>query len=179
MAPDGCSPDYLVGLPEVESVPEDLLMLKLLMPTTFIHSDTPDLIYLGYQVQELTVDTITNFTSSSATPYGINSRQLNDYKDADGYACVFLAPEEFVENLRTEQGTPEGIPPVYTWEGVTGYMLVKGTVVIRHRGSSADWEGNLINTPCYLTNAEAQPIDPDLLGGYCPTLVGLSGPLKT
>lgn len=174
LASDGCSADYLAAF-DVLSSEKQYFTLKIKMPTTFIHNDTPDTIYAGYQVQELTIDTYANGLGNR-TRYGVNSRQLNDFKDSDGYAYLFLAPEDFVTQLAIEQGLnyPDTrIPPVYTWNGKTGYVLDRGNMVIRHRGSDPAWEGYVGNSTCYLTDAEMQPIQPADLGEYYPELTGV------
>ena len=176
LAPDGCSADYLSTLYLLDS-DKPYFILKMKVPTTFIHSDTPETIYAGYQIQEFTIDTYTDISSSSGyTRYGLTSRQINDYKNADGYVYVFLAPPDFVTELANEQGLDYNetkIPPIYTWNGHTGYVLDRGIVNIRHRGSDPTWEGYVGNSVCYLTDADMQPIAPADLGEYYPELTGV------
>lgn len=176
IAEDGCSPDYLYAVP---SEFHDVFILKLKIPTTFIHNDSPDLIYNKYQAQELVIDTL--FLNVAVNEcYAVNSRQLNDYKDENGYAYVFFMPVEFINRLCEEQNTPLHIPPVYTFGIYTGYVLPLeywglpqyDFVNIRHRGSSSEWEGHLTNTQCYLENADQKPILPSDLGEWYPEFYG-------
>lgn len=174
LAPDGCSPDYLGALNLLDSE-KNYFILKMKMPTTFIHGDNPDLTYAGYEVQELTIDTYNNL-GTSATRYAVSSRLLNDYMDNEGYVYVFLAPEDVVTQLATDQGLDYNvtkIPPIYTWNGKIGYVLDRGIMVIRHRGSDPTWEGYVGNTTCYLTDADLQPVQPADLGEYYPELTGV------
>ncbi|HDC4621255.1 TPA: hypothetical protein O8U14_004552, partial [Enterobacter asburiae] len=171
IASDGCSPDYLYTAKILESR-KIYGALKIKVPTTFISNDNPELIYDEYQVQELTIDTY-RAPNGGKTKYGINSRQLNDFKDSDGYAYVFLAPEPFVDRLAREQGLDYNltkIPPIYEWNGHTGYVLEFGAMNIRHRNSDVEWEGCLLNTKCYITNDVLEPILPSDLGIYYPEL---------
>jgi hypothetical protein len=173
-APDGCSADYMASFDVLDSG-KQYFILKIKVPTTFIHDDNPETTYAGYQVQELTIDTYSENLSTNKR-YSVNSRQLNDYKDSNGYAYVFMAPEDIVTQLALEQGLDYNvtkIPPIYTWNGNTGYVLDLGIIVIRHRGSDAAWEGSLTNAPCYLTDAELLPIAPSDLGEYYPDLTGV------
>lgn len=168
IADDGCSPDYLYSM--VKNPEHDFFILKLKVPSTFIHSDSVDVLYSDYQVQEVVI-------GNAAESYVINSRQLNDYKDDDGYAYVFLAPPEFIQQLEDEQNTPTFIPPVYTWGEYTGYVLPASTtpgvlLIIRHRGSSSDWAGGLTNTQCYIKNENLEPVVPSDLGEWYPELYG-------
>lgn len=176
IASDGCSADYLGALRLLEST-KPYFILKIKVPTTFIHDDNPETTYAGYQVQEFTIDTYDDISHSSGyTRYGLSSRQVNDYRDANGYAYVFLAPVDVVTQLALEQGLDYNatkIPPVYTWNGNTGYVLDRGIVVIRHRRSDPTWEGYVGNTTCYLTDAEMQPVQPSDLGEYYPELTGV------
>lgn len=174
IAPDGCSADYIVS-GNVNNSEKMYFVLKMKMPTTFISSDSPDRIYGDYQVQELVVDTYLDLASQDQR-YTLNSRQLNDYIDADGYTYVFLAPQDIVTQLANQQGLNYSltkIPPIHTWNGKIGYVLDKGIVNIRHRGSDPSWEGSLTNTTCYLTDADMEPINPSDLGMYYPELTGL------
>ncbi|WP_372384910.1 hypothetical protein AB8613_20865 [Vibrio sp. BS-M-Sm-2] len=174
IALDGCSADYLVSY-DINNSEKPYFVLKMKMPTTFISSDSPDRIYEGYQVQELVIDTYQNL-STEETRYAVNSRQLNDYIDAEGYAYIFLAPKDIVTQLSEQQGLyypTTKIPPIYTWNGKTGYVLDRGIVNIRHRGSDPSWEGSLTNTTCYLTDVAIEPINPSDLGEYYPELTGL------
>lgn len=176
LAPDGCSADYLAALYQLNST-KPYFILKMKVPTSFIHDDNPETTYAGYQVQEFTVDTYTEINSYGGnTRYGLTSRQVNDYKDSDGYAYVFLAPPDVVTQLALEQGLDYNvtkIPPVYTLDGNTGYVLDRGIVNIRHRGSDPTWAGYVGNSTCYLTDAEMQPIQPEDLGEYYPELTGV------
>lgn len=176
LAPDGCSADYLATLFLQDST-KPYFILKMKVPTTFIHDDDPETTYAGYQIQEFTIDTYTEINGYGGnTRYGLTSRQVNDYKDADGYAYVFLAPPDFVTQLAKEQGLDYSvtkIPPVYIWNGNTGYVLDRGIVNIRHRGSDPTWEGYVGNSTCYLTDAEMEPIQPEDLGEYYPELTGV------
>lgn len=170
---DGCSPDYLFAARKVAE--HDFCMLKIKIPTNFIHSDNPDITYGVYKLQELVIDSSEIMSNGCSA---VTSRQLNDYKDSDGYAYVFFATDEFVEKLCAEQSPPSGIPPIYTLGEYIGYVLrltskEDGPIVfIRHRGCSPDWEGNLINTQCYIKNENLKPIIPSDLGEYFPELYG-------
>jgi hypothetical protein len=153
---------------------QEILIMRIKVPTTFVSSSSLDDVFGKYQCRELTVS---SNIPSSKTPvlnfWTVSSLMLNSFKDPDGYAYIFFAPDDFVKNLATEQGTPDFIPPTLIWGEYTGYVLGQPLkdLIIRYREASNDWTGNPENvtpveksTPTQATSA--------MLGEYLPEVFG-------
>ncbi len=176
MAADGCSKGYLSATKD-DPNNQQVLILRIKMPTTFIGSATPDLTFGRYQCRQVSVSANIESTAS-VDPlldfWTVSSRMLNEYVDNDGYAYVFFAPTYFTEQLVKEQGVPSRTPPVMTWGNYKGYLLgdPNYAVVIRYRDPASDWEGNPQNAVCYLSPQYNQPVTVDELGVFLPELFG-------
>ena len=180
VAEDGCSKAYLVtgatnGEPNYNNY--DVLLLRIKVPTTFIHNDTPDKVFGDYQCRYISVssniqkndnkDDILDF-------WTVDPTMLESTKDNDGYAYVFFAPNEYVRTLVAEQNTPERMPPTLTWGNYNGFVLgyPNYAVVIRYRDPNDNWIGNPVNCTCYDNSEDNQPIQNNELGEYTPEIFG-------
>ncbi|MFP2240983.1 hypothetical protein ACLEX4_21000 [Pseudescherichia vulneris] len=168
---NGCSDAYLFfnGVNESPNYPNGILRMKL--PSTFIHNDEPDLIFGSYNCQEFTIGSHQAVTNDLDF-WSVNSRMLNEYKDADGYCYVFFTSPEEVSRLIIAQSTPPTIPPVVTWGLYTGYVLAYPTfeLILRYRDPDPAWIGSPVNLPCYATPSENQPVADGALGEFTPVL---------
>lgn len=176
MAADGCSKGYLSAT-KGDPNNQQVLILRIKMPTTFIGSATPDLTFGSYQCRQVSVSANIESTTS-VDPlldfWTVSSRMLNEYIDSDGYAYVFFAPTYFTEQHVKVQGVPSRTPPVITWGNYKGYLLgdPNHAIVIRYRDPASDWEGNPQNAVCYLYPEDNQPVTVDELGVFLPELFG-------
>ncbi|MGA5657813.1 hypothetical protein [Rahnella contaminans] len=176
MASDGCSKGYLSATKEDPSN-QQVLILRVKMPTTFIGSSSPDLTFSSYQCRQISVSA--NIESrTSVDPlldfWTVSSQMLNQYVDNDGYAYVFFAPTSFTQQQVIDQGTAPRTPPLMIWGNYKGYLLgdPNHAIVLRYRDPASDWEGNPVNAVCYLNSAENQPVTADELGVFLPELFG-------
>lgn len=176
---DGCSRGYLTT---ILFEWQEVAILRIKVPITFISSDSPDTIFGDYQCRELSVSANVKSIDTISGPvldfWTVSSRMLNDWKDEEGYTIIFFAPNEYVSSLVKEQGL-EGlkVPPVLTWGRYKGYVLgyPDYSIVIRYRAPSDSWQGNPQNSYCALnyddmirhpaTKAELGDWLPDLYGG--------------
>lgn len=188
IAPDGCSRAYLYGY-KAESQQVEIIRIKV--PTTFIEDDTPDSIFGNYQASYFsisshkTIDTPTPIPPVSRTKdeesqprllsyWSVNSRMLNKYVDKDGYAYVFFVPDEYVNNLAIEQHTPVTQPPILTWGMYNGYVLGEPNyaIILRYRNPNSTWQGSPENAKCYATPEQLKPVTKQELGEYTPEVFG-------
>ncbi|HDX8711894.1 TPA: hypothetical protein RQO21_004357 [Klebsiella michiganensis] len=174
VASDGCSKGYLFAH---KKEGQEVLILRVKVPTTFIHNDSPDTIFGNYQCQEYTVGShITNDAAdlNNFDFWTVSSRMLNDYIDENGYAYVFFAPDSYVQQQIDINQTPSTRPPVLTWGNYKGYLLGDPSyaLIIRYKAPADDWVGNPVNAICYPNAAVNQPVTSDELGEYLPELYG-------
>lgn len=194
IAPDGCSRAYLYGN-KAESQQVEVIRIKV--PTTFIESDTPDTIFGNYQASYFSISShkiqdtpppppqtshnVSNANNEESQPqpqllsyWSVNSRMLSKYADKDGYAYVFFAPDDYVNNLAIEQNTPATQPPVLTWGNYTGYVLgdPSYSIILRYRDPSSTWQGSPENAICYATPEQLKPVTMKELGEYTPEVFG-------
>lgn len=176
MTSDGCSKGYLSATKD-DPENQQVLILRIKMPTTFIGSATPDLTFGCYQCRQVSVGANIESTTS-VDPlldfWTVSSRMLNEYVDRDGYAYVFFAPTSFTQKQVIDQGTPPRTPPVMKWGNYKGYLLgdPNHAIVIRYRDPASDWKGNPQNAVCYLSPEHNQPVTVDELGIFLPELFG-------
>ncbi len=170
LAPDGCSKAYLYATKAAE---QQVLILRIKVPTTFVHNSNPDTVFGEYQCREITVGAHTVDTATLDF-WTVSSRMLTDYVDADGYAYVFFAPVSYTQSKVVEQGTPATRAPVMTWGQYTGYLLGDPdyAVIIRYRAPADDWVGNPQNAFCYATPEDEQPVTAAQLQEYLPEIFG-------
>lgn len=176
IALDGCSKGYLSAT-KSNAVEQEVLILRIKMPTTFIGSAEPDVIFGQYQCRQVSISA--NIESQESVDplldfWTVSSRMLNEYRDSDGYAYVFFAPTDFTQQQATIQGTQPRKPPVLTWGRYTGYLLgdPNHAVIIRYRDPSPDWEGNPVRAVCYLNSEDNQPVTSEALGEWLPEMFG-------
>lgn len=172
VAADGCSKGYLYAN---KGEGDEILILRIKVPETFIHNATPDTIFGNYPCRELTVSAHPVFGLPQILDFwSVSSRMLNDFIDDDGYAYVFFGPDDYVEQQVIEQKTVATRPPVMTWGNYTGYLLgdPSGSLIVRYRDPADDWVGNPANAVCYLNKASNQPVTSAELGDYLPELYG-------
>lgn len=149
-------------------------MLRIKVPSTFIHNSQPDDIFGNYDVRQLSVSA--NKVTCPETPldfWTISSRMLNDYVSEDGYAYIFFAPDEYVREQLDAQGIRgQKRPPVYGWGNYTGYMLGSPdyAIMIRYRAPAMEWLGNPENPACPAQLADVQPVTMDELGEWLPQM---------
>lgn len=96
VAPDGCCKGYLFAF---KSNNDEIMLLRMKVPLTFIDSDSPDLIYGQYDCEEFTISSNLNYGSQTLDFLSINGRMMNNVKDEDGYVYVFFAPYDYVQAL--------------------------------------------------------------------------------
>lgn len=176
--PDGCSRGYLTT---ILFEWQEVAILRIKVPSTFVSSDSPDVIFGDYQCRELSVSanvkSIDTVTGPVLDFWTVSSRMLNDWKDEEGFAVIFFAPNDYVSSLVKEQGL-EGlkVPPVLTWGRYKGYVLgyPDYSIVIRYRAPSDTWQGNPQNCYCALDYAEMiyYPATTAELGDWLPDLHG-------
>lgn len=171
IAVDGCSQGYLYA--NKNNTTQEVCILRMKVPETFIHNDSPDTTFSDYQCREFTVGSHISGYSGLGF-WTVSSRMLNDYIDADGYAYVFFVPDEFAKQLVDEQGTAAKTPPVMTWGNYTGYVLGNPSyaVILRYRIPNNTWQGNPINATCYPTPESLEPVTAEELGDFLPELYG-------
>ncbi|TAK73067.1 MAG: hypothetical protein EPO11_09140 [Gammaproteobacteria bacterium] len=174
IAPDGCSRAYLIG--QMASG-QDVAILRIKVPTTFIDSDNPNKIYSHYQAQYFSVGSHRNPPADPTdllSYWAVNARMLRDYMDDQGYAYVFFAPNAYTNNLAIEQNTPPTQPPIMTWGRYKGYLLGEPdfAIILRYRAPDSSWKGSPENAKCYATPKQLQPVTVAELGEYTPEIFG-------
>ena len=172
VAEDGCSKGYLYAN---KREGQEVLILRIKVPQTFIHDATPDTVFGHYQCRELTVSAHPLYGQPQALDFwSVSSRMLNDFIDEEGYAYVFFAPDDYVQQQVVEQQTVATRPPVMLWGDYQGYLLgdPSGSLIIRYRDPDDEWAGNPANAVCYLDMASNQPVNKNELGDYLPELYG-------
>lgn len=172
VAEDGCSKGYLYANKDEG---QEVLILRINVPQTFIHNATPDTIFGDYQCRELTVSAHPVYGQPLLLDFwSVSSRMLNDFIDEQGYAYVFFGPNDYVQQQVIDQQSVATRPPVMTWGNYTGYLLgdPSGSLIIRYRDPADDWIGNPANAVCYLDKASNQPVTKEELGNYLPELYG-------
>ncbi|HEY4438752.1 MAG TPA: hypothetical protein VGN40_21585 [Lelliottia sp.] len=170
MEPDGC-PDYYMTNPGETTSSAQILRIKI--PNTVIQDSTPDMTFGSYQCSEYTICAYKMGGEDPILDYWATcSRQMHENMDENGYAYVFFLSDDYVNTLITEQNTPDLTPPIVTWGIYKGVALgiPNDHIVIRLRGPSENWAGAPINTVCYLTPADNQPLNKEELGEWLPEL---------
>ena len=152
IADDGCSQAYLFA--RKSSINQEVLVLRIKIPTTFIDNDTPDKIFEDYQVRYLSVSANVDPAIHQSNPLGywtVNARMLKQYADKNGYGYVFFAPNDYVSNIALQQGASATQPPVMTWGKYKGYLLGDPdfAIVMRYKAPNSSWDGNPANAICY------------------------------
>ncbi|MFD2566230.1 hypothetical protein [Pseudotenacibaculum haliotis] len=179
VADDGCSKDYLTteitesGLPPYHMY--DFLILRLKVPSTFIHNDTPDKVFQDYQCRYISINSnIQKYDTDSLDFWTINPIHLEKYLDHNRRTYVFFAPNDYVRELVKGQGLAPKTPPVVTWNGITGYVLGYPSygVIIRYRAPNDNWEGNPVKCPCYSSPETNEPVKYWMMSPYTPELFG-------
>ncbi len=174
VADDGCSKGYLIAHKEQN---QEVLIIRMKVPSTFIHDGNPDVIFGDYQCQEFTIGSHITWDQSQINNFDfwtISSRMLNDYIDEEGYAYVFFASDSYVQQVMNEQQTAPTQPPVMVWGNYTGYLLGDPSyaIILRYKAPADGWIGNPIGAVCY-PNAELnQPVTSDELGEFLPEIYG-------
>lgn len=174
VADDGCSRGYLFAN---KNEGQEVLILRVKVPTTFIHNNHPDTVFGDYQCQEYSIGSHITQAAANINNFDfwtISSRMLNDYIDEEGYAYVFFAPDTYVQQQLDIQQTPATRPPVLTWGNYTGYLLGDPSyaMIIRYKAPADGWVGNPGNAVCYPNAIVNQPVTYDELGEYLPELYG-------
>lgn len=176
IASDGCSKGYLSATKSNAEL-QQVLIMRIKMPSTFIGSAQPDTVFGQYQCRQVSVSA--NIESrESVSPlldfWTVSSRMLNEYVDEDGYAYVFFAPTTYTYQQVIEQGTEPRTPPVIIWGKYTGYLLGDPdyAVAIRYRDPASGWNGNPENAVCYLDAATNEPVTSFELGDFLPEMFG-------
>lgn len=171
---NGCSRAYLYATQPSEY---NFLILRIKVPKTFINSSEPDIIFSEYETRQISIGSHVaedNIPQPQLEYWTVNSRMLEEHKDENGYAYVFFAPNDYVNKLHIEQGSPRRHPPVMTWGKYTGYVLGQSTyhIIIRYREPMNSWQGSPYNEVCYIDQASSRPINPVRLGKFCPEMYG-------
>ena len=169
---DGCSKGYLYA---TKSENQNFCILRIKLGSTFISSETPDVIFGDYDCREITVSShVLDEESAVLDFWSISSLMLNDYVDNEGYSYVFFAPASYVMEQVTLQNTPSTQPPVIEWGKYKGYLLgsPEYAMIIRYRMPNKLWIGSPENAVCYLTPEDNQPVTIDELGDFCPQMFG-------
>lgn len=173
MEADGCA-DYYITYHD--DLPYSAFIFRIKVPDTFVKNGSPDKIYGSYQCSEYIISSYqTRPASVPILPYWETcSRQMYENIDDNGYAYVFLLSDEYVQSLIEEQQTPYATPPIVSWGNFKGPALGLPTrnVSIRLRGPSENWAGAPINTACYFTPIDNQPLTAEALGEWLPELYG-------
>ncbi len=173
IAADGCSRAYLFA---EKGRDQEIAILRIKVPTTFLGEGEPNKIFGDYQARYLSVGAHRQMIQDETTPilsyWTVNARMLNEYKDKEGYAYVFFAPNEYTHRIALEQNTPETQPPVITWGKYKGYLLGEPdySIIIRYRDPELSWKGSPENAICYENAETLQPIDNQELGKYTPEI---------
>jgi hypothetical protein len=176
-ASDGCSNAYLMAQ---KSSSQEVLILRIKVPNTFIDNNHPDKIFHNYHASYFSVGSH-RMSYNSDDPndillsyWGVNARMLNKFKDKEGYAYVFFAPNSYTNNIAIEQHTQPTQPPVITWGNYKGYLLGEPdfAVILRYRDPNIQWEGSPENARCYPTSTDNKPIAHYELGDYTPEIFG-------
>lgn len=173
VAADGCSMAYLFGQKESN---QEIAILRIKVPTTFIDSNNPDTIFGNYQARYFSVSANRKYAESSLylDYWSVNARMLKKYADSESYAYVFFAPNEFTHALALKQHTPKTQPPVMTWGKYTGYILGEPdfAIILRYRVPNPKWQGSPENAICYATSQDLAPVSKSELGDYTPEIYG-------
>lgn len=181
IAADGCSRAYLFGKMGTE---QKVAILRIKVPTTFLGEGEPDEIFAkekNYQARYFSVGAHRQMAApDEAKPllkyWTVNARMLNEYKDKDGYAYVFFAPNgypnDYPNEYPLEQSTSETQPPVITWGKYKGYLLGEPdyAIIIRYRDPDISWKGSPENATCYENSDVLQPIGDKELGKDAPEI---------
>ena len=173
IAADGCSQSYLFAKKSSES--QEVLVMRIKVPTTFINDDTPDTTFGDYQVRYFSISANVDPKLHSSNPLGywtVNARMLEQYADKDGYAYVFFAPNDYTNSIATQQGTSATQPPVITWGKYQGYLLGDPdfAIIMRYKAPSSTWVGSPANAVCYRLPQQLQALSNDELGSYTPEI---------
>jgi len=125
IAPDGCSRTYLFG--KMNPL-QEVAILRIKVPTTFLDGDRPDTTFGEYQTRYLSIGAHKNPPDDASELildyWTANAQMLNQYKDREGYAYIFIAPNEYTHRLALQQGTPKTQPPVLQWGQYQGGMKI-------------------------------------------------------
>ncbi len=170
---DGCTQSYLFA--EKSSTKQEVLILRIKLPTTFIDDDTPNKIFGDYQTRYFSVSANVDPTQHSSNPLGfwtVNARMLKQYADKDGYVYVFFAPNDYAQRIALEQGTPATQPPVMTWGKYKGFLLGNPdyAIIMRYKNPNSAWIGSPANAICYNSPDQLEPLSYNELGAYTPEI---------
>ncbi|WP_215782403.1 hypothetical protein [Paludibacterium sp. B53371] len=179
-APDGCSSSYLIAYPNANPFTNtvnpnnQVMIMRMKVPTTFIDSDHPDTVFGNYQARYFSVGAHTNNPNPTLQYWTVNARMMNKYKDKDGYAYVFFAPDSTTQLLASYEHTDPSVPPVVTWGKYKGFLLGSPDygIILRYKVSAANWQGNPVNATCYRWPWDQQPVNATQLGDYLPEIYG-------
>ena len=179
VAEDGCSRAYLFGSRSCDE--QEMFIVRVKVPFTFLRDfDTsPDMVFDSYQTRYFSIsanqlipeyDTFDNYTAPLY--WSVNARMLRKHMDSDGYAVVFLSPNNFTQALAAAQKLDETEPPVMTWGRYTGYVLGDPSyaIILRYRAPLKSWEGSPENARCYTSPSQVQPLSAGELGEYTPEI---------
>jgi hypothetical protein len=99
---------------------------------------------------------------------------LKDYEDAEGYAYVFFASDDYAKQLAAQEGTPPTQPPVMKWGHYKGYLLGNPSyaIIMRYRDPNPTWQGSPENATCYATPDDLKPVTRAELGKSLPEIYG-------
>lgn len=173
VAADGCSQSYLFAAPN--SSKQDVFMLRVKLPNTFIDSNNPDKIFGNYQVRYFSISSNIFSFNGQVNPldfWTANSRLMKRYVDKHGYAYVFFAPDEYVHQVAQQQGLESSTQaPVVKWGNYAGLLLGKPDIIImRYKVPSSLWQGSPINAKCYDSPSQLKPVTKEELGEYTPEI---------
>ena len=168
-----CSQAYLVA--SKTSSDQEVLVLRIKLPNTFISNNTPDKIFRNYQTDYFSVSANVDPALHQTNPLGywtVNAQMLTKYVDNDGYVYVFFAPNDYTNNIAIEQGTPANQPPVITWGKYKGYLLGDPdfSIIMRYKNPDPSWVGSPANAICYNYPQQLKPLSPNELGEYTPEI---------
>ncbi len=168
---DGCSEGYLCA----QNNAYEIMIMRYKLPDTFMHNDTPDLVFGDYQCREFSACSQISTNDMPVFDFWcVNSRMLNEMKDDDGYVYVFYAANEFVQSLMSDMPADSTTPPILQWGNYKGYVLGDPTycILLRYRVPNPDWIGNPASSTCYDTMSSSLPLEKGELGVYTPEMYG-------
>lgn len=179
IAEDGCSKAYLFGFRSCDD--QEMFIVRVKVPYTFLRDmdASPDMVFDSYQTRYFSIsanqvipDDMTFDNYTAPLYWSVNARMLLNYMDSDGYAVVFLSPNNFTQSLADEQKLDDTEPPVMTWGRYTGYVLGDPSyaIILRYRAPLKSWQGSPENAQCYATPNLTQPLSVGELGEYTPEI---------
>ncbi|WP_215778114.1 MULTISPECIES: hypothetical protein [unclassified Paludibacterium] len=171
IAADGCSANYLTAYKQPN---QEMMIMRIKVPKTFISADKPDLVFKSYQARYFSVSANTTQSNPTMPYWTVNGRMLDSQKDQDGYAYVFFGPNSDSRAKSLQYSDDPNTPPVITWGKYRGYYLGNPdyAVILRYKLADENWQGSPIHAACYASPAVQQPVTAAELGDYLPEMYG-------